>query len=46
VIEPETGDCGMLEFSRLDDMVAAGREAARGQLAYAMLRQDASPPLH
>ncbi len=30
LIEPVTGDCGMLDFSRLDEMVEAGRLAARG----------------
>ena len=46
LIEPDTGACGMLEFSQLDAMVEAGRRAAREHPAYAMLRQDATPPLH
>jgi predicted acylesterase/phospholipase RssA len=45
VIEPVTGDCGMLDFSRLDEMVAAGRVAAQEPAAYAMLRQHATPAL-
>ncbi len=43
VIEPVTGDCGMLDFSRLDDMVEAGRRAAHELPAYAMLRQHCHP---
>jgi predicted acylesterase/phospholipase RssA len=33
VIEPETGTCEMLDFGRLDEMVEAGRRAAREALA-------------
>jgi NTE family protein len=33
LIEPETGTCAMLDFKRLDEMVAAGRSAARAALA-------------
>jgi NTE family protein len=33
LIEPETGSCAMLDFKRLDEMVACGRAAAREALA-------------
>jgi NTE family protein len=33
VIEPDTGTCEMLDFGRLDEMVEAGRRAARAALA-------------
>jgi predicted acylesterase/phospholipase RssA len=33
VVEPDTGACEMLDFGRLDEMVAAGRRAAREALA-------------
>jgi NTE family protein len=42
VIEPATGNCGMLDFSRLDEMVEAGRAAVQDPAAYAMLRQHAT----
>jgi NTE family protein len=45
LIEPVTGDCGMLDFSRLDEMVAAGRRAVHEEAAYAMLRQHATPAI-
>jgi len=32
VVEPDTGTCDMLDFGRLDDMVEAGRRAARQAL--------------
>jgi predicted acylesterase/phospholipase RssA len=46
LIEPDTGNCGMLDFSRLDEMVEAGRLAGRPRAAYAMLRQHGAPALH
>jgi NTE family protein len=33
VIEPDTGACEMLDFRRLDEMIDAGRQAAREALA-------------
>ena len=45
LIEPDTGSCGMLDFARLDEMVHAGRTAARDDAAYAMLGQHAAPAL-
>ncbi|MGH2978987.1 MAG: patatin-like phospholipase family protein [Solirubrobacterales bacterium] len=33
VVEPDTGTCEMLDFGRLDEMVEAGRRAAREALA-------------
>jgi predicted acylesterase/phospholipase RssA/CRP-like cAMP-binding protein len=33
VVEPDTGTCEMLDFGRLDEMVEAGRRAARAVLA-------------
>ena len=33
VVEPDTGRCEMLDFGRLDEMVEAGRRAARQALA-------------
>jgi len=33
LIEPRTGACGMLDFKRLDEMIEAGRRAAREALA-------------
>jgi predicted acylesterase/phospholipase RssA/CRP-like cAMP-binding protein len=33
VVEPDTGGCEMLDFGRLDEMVEAGRRAARETLA-------------
>jgi NTE family protein len=41
VVEPETGSCEMLDFGRLDDMVEAGRRAARKTLADAAVRLTA-----
>jgi predicted acylesterase/phospholipase RssA len=32
VVEPDTGACEMLDFARLDQMVEAGRRAARQAL--------------
>jgi NTE family protein len=34
VLEPDTGVCEMLDFARLDEMVEAGRRAARAALAH------------
>jgi NTE family protein len=44
VVEPDTGTCEMLDFARLDEMIEAGRRAARLTLAEAPTLQALAGP--